>query len=128
MQGKGLETMITELTEDARFPDRGAMRIRILAGSKVALRDQGQVHVELKDISDRGFRAEGQDMPIGSELMLFVPGNGWMLACVRWSLGRKFGARFEQPIDMVRFWAAQSEAKGEAHARLVSENGAATAA
>src|SRR5688572_14377535 len=107
-----------------RFADRNALRIRIMVGSKVQLSEQDEVHVYLRDISNCGFMAEGLDMPIASDVTLLLPGIGWTRAMVRWSLGRRFGGRFEQQVDMKRFWSAQSEAKTRPHAEFIDLGGA----
>ena len=106
------------------FANREALRIRIMVGSKIQLTEDDEVHVYLRDISDTGFMAEGRDMPIGSDVSLLLPGSGWTPATVRWSLGRRFGGRFDRPVDMARFWSAQSEAKTRSHAELMDATGA----
>lgn len=47
-----------------------------------------------------------RDLPIGSDAMVFLPGMGWTLASIRWSLGKRFGGRFSETLNMRQFWRA----------------------
>ena len=86
-----------------RKPDR--MRIQLI--TKLRLPGQDDLDVSVRNISSKGFMAEAdRDLPIGSDIMLFLPGIGWTLASVRWSLGNRFGARFSESVNMRQFWRA----------------------
>lgn len=94
-----------------RYNIRKPDRIRILLNSQLRVIDSPDIGVSVRNISNRGFMAEaldedGEGVPIGTNAMLFVPGIGWSLATVRWSLGGRFGARFSDSINMRQFWRA----------------------
>ena len=90
-----------------RYNVRKPDRVRVVLSTKLRLSEQPDLEIDVKNISNRGFMAEaGQDMPIGADAMLYLPGIGWTLASVRWSLGNRFGARFSESINLRQFWRA----------------------
>ena len=90
-----------------RYNVRKPDRVRVLLSTRLRLSEQPDLEIAVKNISNRGFMAEAErDLPIGSDAMLYLPGVGWTLASVRWSLGHKFGARFSESINMRQFWRA----------------------
>lgn len=90
-----------------RYAVRKPDRVRILLTTKLRLAGQDDLEVCVRNISSKGFMAEAdRDLPIGSDAMLFLPGIGWTLASIRWSLGSKFGARFSEGVNMRQFWRA----------------------
>lgn len=90
-----------------RYALRKPDRVRILLSTKLRLAGQDDLDVAVRNISSKGFMAEAdRDLPIGSDTMLFLPGIGWTLASIRWSVGKKFGARFSESVNMRQFWRA----------------------
>jgi hypothetical protein len=90
-----------------RYAVRKPDRVRILLNTKLRLSDQPDMDVSVKNISSRGFMAEAdRDLPIGSDAMVYLPGIGWTMATVRWSVGKRFGGRFSESVDMRQFWRA----------------------
>lgn len=90
-----------------RYSVRKPDRIRIILHTKLRLAGQPDMDVFVRNISSRGFMAEAaQDLPIGSDAMVFLPGIGWSMASIRWSVGSKFGGRFSESVDMRQFWRA----------------------
>ena len=102
--------MITETAQQLgveRYAVRKPDRVRILLSTKVRVAGQPDLDVFVRNISGKGFMAEArQDLPVGSDVMLFLPGVGWTLATVRWSLDNKFGGRFSESVNMRQFWRA----------------------
>ena len=90
-----------------RYNIRKPDRIRITLSTQLRIIDSPDLVVAVRNISNRGFMAEG-DAPvaIGNSAMLFLPGVGWTLSTIRWSLGTRFGARFSDSINMRQFWRA----------------------
>ena len=78
---------------------RGSSRVSVVL--EVGLRRSGshQVHVELRDISTHGFRAElFERVYVGERLWLKLPGlEGWH-ARVAWARGDQIGCEFVQPL------------------------------
>ena len=90
-----------------RYAVRKPDRVRILLSTKLRLAGQADLDISVRNISSKGFMAEAdRDLPIGSDTMLFLPGIGWTLASIRWSVGGKFGARFSESVNMRQFWRA----------------------
>jgi hypothetical protein len=90
-----------------RYNVRKPDRVRVLLSTNLRLAEQPDLEVDVRNISNRGFMAEtDQDLPIGSDAMLYLPGVGWTLANIRWSLGNRFGARFSESLNMRQFWRA----------------------
>lgn len=90
-----------------RYALRKPDRVRILLSTKLRLAGQADLDVAVRNISSKGFMAEAdRDLPIGSDTMLFLPGIGWTLASIRWSLGNKFGGRFSESVNLRQFWRA----------------------
>jgi len=65
------------------------------------------LEIRVQDISPRGFRGECEArVLVCSPVILEVPGIGPVDALVAWRRGNRFGARFDQPIDLERCtWA-----------------------
>lgn len=90
-----------------RYAVRKPDRVRILLNTKLRVAGQADLDVSVRNISSKGFMAESdRDLPIGADAMLFLPGVGWTLASIRWSVGSKFGARFSESVNMRQFWRA----------------------
>ena len=87
----------------ARKPDR----VRVLLNTRLRIAGKPDMDVDVHNISNRGFMAEADvGLLIGSDALLYLPGVGWSLANVRWSLGQRFGGRFSDAINMREFWRA----------------------
>jgi hypothetical protein len=81
--------------------------VRVLLATQLRVSGRPDIAVEGHNISARGFMADAPlGMPIGSDVMLYLPGIGWLLASVRWSVGNRFGGRFSDSIDLRTFWRA----------------------
>jgi len=90
-----------------RYAVRKPDRIRVQLSTKLRLAGQDDLEVSVRNISSKGFMAEAdRDLPIGADALLFLPGLGWTMASIRWSLGSRFGARFAASVNMREFWRA----------------------
>ncbi|HJQ15775.1 MAG TPA: hypothetical protein VJ859_02135 [Allosphingosinicella sp.] len=90
-----------------RYNIRKPDRVRIRLTTRLRVSGQPDMEISLCNISKRGFMAEsGAGVMIGSDALLYLPGIGWTLANIRWSLGNRFGARFADAINMRQFWRA----------------------
>ena len=90
-----------------RYNIRKPDRVRIRLTTRLRLSEQPDIEISLCNISNRGFMAEsGAGLTIGSDALLYLPGIGWTLANIRWTLGNRFGARFSDAINMRQFWRA----------------------
>jgi hypothetical protein len=90
-----------------RYNIRKPDRVRVRLTTRLRVSEQPDIEISLCNISNRGFMAESPDgVMIGSDALLYLPGIGWTLANVRWSLGNRFGARFSDSINMREFWRA----------------------
>jgi hypothetical protein len=88
-----------------RYNVRKPDRVRVLLNTKLRINEHPDMAVSVRNISNRGFMAETEAaVPIGSDALLFLPGVGWTLASIRWSLGNRFGARFSDTLNMRQFW------------------------
>jgi hypothetical protein len=90
-----------------RYNVRKPDRVKVLLTTNLRLSGQADLEIAVHNISNRGFMAEGpMGVPIGKEAMLLLPGIGWTLTTIRWSLGNRFGGRFADSINMRQFWRA----------------------
>jgi len=90
-----------------RYNVRKPDRVRIALNTKLRINHHPDMEVAVRNISNRGFMAEADGpVPIGNDALLFLPGIGWTLASIRWSLGNRFGARFSDTLNMRQFWRA----------------------
>jgi hypothetical protein len=90
-----------------RYAVRKPDRIRIVLNTKLRVAGHPDMDVFVRNISSRGFMAEAdRDLPIGSDAMVYLPGIGWSMATIRWSVGKRFGGRFSESVDMRQFWRA----------------------
>jgi hypothetical protein len=90
-----------------RYNVRKPDRVRVLLNTKLRIPQQPDMEVAVRNISNKGFMAETDGaVPIGGDALLFLPGVGWTLASIRWSLGNRFGARFSDTLNMRQFWRA----------------------
>jgi hypothetical protein len=90
-----------------RYNVRKPDRVRVLLNTRLRASGHADSAVDVRNISARGFMADSErGMPIGSDVMLYLPGIGWSLASVRWSVGNRFGGRFSDSIDLRTFWRA----------------------
>lgn len=56
--------------------------------------------ITLINISSHGFMGECRcGVPLNSRVVLVLPGLGPLSGCVRWSVGRRVGGRFDTPLD-----------------------------
>lgn len=56
--------------------------------------------ITLINISSHGFMGECRcGVPLKSRIVLELPGLGPLSGCVRWSVGRRVGGRFDTPLD-----------------------------
>lgn len=95
-----------------RYAVRKPDRVRVLLATKLRQSGQPDLDISVRNISRRGFMAVAdRDIPIGSDAMVFLPGVGWILASVRWSLGKRFGGRFSETLNMRQFWRANPPRK-----------------
>jgi hypothetical protein len=61
------------------------------------------LEVRVHDISPRGFRAECEArILVYSNVVIELPGLGPVQALVAWRRGNRFGARFDEPVDLER--------------------------
>lgn len=90
-----------------RYNVRKPDRVRVLLNTRLRVLDSPDLDVAVRNISTRGFMAEGDgNVEIGSDAMVYLPGVGWTLACIRWTTGNRFGARFAESLNMRQFWRA----------------------
>ena len=90
-----------------RYNIRKPDRVRVLLNTRMRAMGKPDVEVSVKNISNRGFMAEtNAAISIGSDTLLFLPGIGWTLATIKWSVGNRFGGRFCDSINMRQFWRA----------------------
>ncbi|WP_332811693.1 hypothetical protein [Sphingomonas sp.] len=90
-----------------RYNVRKPDRVRVLLATQMRVAGRPDIAVDVRNISARGFMADAPlGMVIGSDVMLYLPGIGWSLASVRWSVGNRFGGRFSDSIDLRTFWRA----------------------
>jgi hypothetical protein len=90
-----------------RYNIRKPDRVRVQLTTQLRVSDHPDLEVSVHNISNRGFMAESPEpLAIGSDALLFLPGIGWTLANVRWSVGNRFGGRFQDSINMRQFWRA----------------------
>lgn len=58
---------------------------------------------EVRNISRRGFMADCEEGIVpGTDLLLHLPGIGWVLAGVRWNRGLRIGCKFPDAIVLAR--------------------------
>jgi hypothetical protein len=90
-----------------RYNVRKPDRVKVLLDTRLRIKEQPDMEISVKNISNRGFMAESQQaVPIGRDALIFLPGIGWTLAQIRWSLGNRFGGRFSDALNMRQFWRA----------------------
>lgn len=95
---------VTPLGVD-RFVGQRPERIRIELRTRMRLRDGREIAAEVRNISRRGFMADCEDaIAPGTDLMLHLPGIGWVLAGVRWNRGLRIGCKFPDAIALARLW------------------------
>ena len=67
------------------------------------LRDGRETGAEVRNISRRGFMADcEEEIAPGTDLLLHLPGIGWVLAGVRWNRGARIGCKFPDAIVLAR--------------------------
>src|SRR3712207_329439 len=86
-----------------RFNGQRPERIRVQFRTRMRLRDGRELEAEIRNLSRRGFMAD-LDEPLapGTDLMLHLPGIGWVLAGVRWSRECRIGCKFPDAIVLAR--------------------------
>lgn len=90
-----------------RYNIRKPERVRVMLTTRMRVTNQPDMDVEVHNISNRGFMGETPaGMPIATDVLLFLPGIGWVLATIRWSAGTRFGGRFSEAINLRQFWRA----------------------
>ena len=56
--------------------------------------------ITLVNLSSHGFMGEcPAGVPLNSRISLDIPGLGSLGGCVRWSVGRRVGGRFDRPLE-----------------------------
>ena len=80
-------------------------RIRVHFTTSIRLCDGREVPAELRNLSRRGFMAECE-APIrpNNDLLVHLPGIGWVLARARWNKGGRIGCKFPDAIALARLW------------------------
>lgn len=90
-----------------RMTPREPSRLNVVVETVARAEGRADQVVRVANLSSNGCMAEaGVPMPIGENVMLMLPGIGWVLTNIRWSLGGRFGGRFSDPISMDDFWRA----------------------
>lgn len=90
-----------------RMTPRKPSRLNVILRTLLRVDGAPDRKVLIGNISTGGCMARlGEDLPIGRDVLLMVPGIGWTLTQVRWSLGGRFGGSFVDPIPMQAFWRA----------------------
>jgi hypothetical protein len=80
-------------------------RIRVQFSTRMRLRDGRETEAEVRNISRRGFMADcEEEIAPGTDLLLHLPGIGWVLAGVKWSRGVRIGCKFPDAIVLARLW------------------------
>jgi hypothetical protein len=92
-------TIEARIAEDLTDERRRFARLPVELEAK--MRELGASGVEAKvlNISERGFMAatEGR-FDVGSRIWLMLPGRDRANAVVKWTVGDKIGAEFDQPV------------------------------
>ncbi len=82
---------------------RREKRTEIDEAARLHPNNWSSLEVRVLDISQGGFRAECEARVVaGSPVTLEVPGVGPANAHVTWRRGNRFGAKFDQPLEMDR--------------------------
>jgi hypothetical protein len=80
-------------------------RIRVEFRTRLRLRDGRETAVEVRNLSRRGFMADCEEaIAPGTDLLLHLPGIGWVLAAVRWNRELRIGCKFPDAIVLARLW------------------------
>lgn len=86
---------------DQSYRMRRSTRIAVDRTASLRPETWYDVEVRLRDLSTTGFLVETDDtIPIGSFVMIELPGIGAVHAQVRWQVGGRMGAMFLDPIDL----------------------------
>lgn len=89
--------------------ERGAARYRLLIEASADVSDAGTQAVSIHQLSATGFLLEAQDdLPVGTEVDLDIPGAGQAQGEVVWSFGRFAGGQFRSPLTPDTLKAARS--------------------
>ena len=90
-----------------RYNIRKPDRVRIELTTRLRLTERPDIEISVRNISNRGFMAEtAEDVPIGQDALVYLPGIGWTLAQICWCIGNRFGGRFSEALNMRQFWRA----------------------
>jgi hypothetical protein len=80
---------------------RREKRTQVNAPARLHPNSWSSLEVRVLDISANGFRAEcDARITIGSSVALEIEGIGPVHAHVTWRRGERFGAKFDQPLDL----------------------------
>ena len=80
-------------------------RIRVQFKTRLRLRDGTEIEAELRNVSRRGCMAEcGTALEPGTDLLVHLPGIGWVLGRVRWTKNGRVGCKFPDAIVLARLW------------------------
>jgi hypothetical protein len=83
------------------YADRRSDRLPIASTSQLRQQNWYSVEVKLCNVSTCGFMAEcAENVRIGSNVSLDVPGIGPVHAQVRWQIGGRMGGMFLDPISL----------------------------
>jgi hypothetical protein len=90
------------------YKDRRSDRKPVDSTAQLRHHNWYSVEVKIQDVSQCGFMAEcGEQVQIGSYVVLDVPGIGSVRAQVRWQIGGRMGGMFLDPISLARCeWVA----------------------
>ncbi|HEY0414099.1 MAG TPA: PilZ domain-containing protein [Allosphingosinicella sp.] len=93
--------MALSVKREPRFKARRP-RAATFITTAVLLPDDREIRVDVRNISPEGFMAvtNVDDLAIGTQFGISIPGRGIVRAEVRWSDGGAFGARFSAPLEL----------------------------
>ena len=96
-----------ELSKHVKMRVREAERFAVSVMSQLRLHNGTHVDALICNLSEKGFMINSPDyLPEGTTVSVIIPGIGSRDATIVWSFCGDTGARFTQPIDMDRYWAA----------------------
>jgi hypothetical protein len=107
---------------------RRETRLALDEPARLAPNEWSSIEIRLLECTARGFRATGElALKVGAQVMLEVPGIGWVRAFVTWRRKGEFAASFMEPIALgsARFMSINPEVR---LARLLGERAAAYSA
>lgn len=89
---------------------RAVERADVFIETQIAVAHRSRA-ITLVNLSIHGFMGEcPTGVPLKSKIKLDVPGVGPIDGCVRWSVGRRVGGRFDRPLDEAQLAEAMAAA------------------